>query len=159
MENQDREKNEQIAIEVIREFLAKMGFEGEIEKKETTENESLIFNIQTRDSSFLIGQYGTNLQSLQHLARLLVRKKIEEKMNFIVDVNSYREEKNKSIVSLAHEAAEQAIREDKSIALRPMSSYERRIVHLEILENENVKTESVGEGEERRVIIKPASLI
>lgn len=145
----------------IEELIAKMGIFSEVEIKKNSEEDGseLIFNIKTNESNFLIGQYGVNLQSLQHLARLLVRKKTEEKINFLVDVNSYRQEKNKSVGNLAKEAATQAIREKRAIILRPMSSYERRIVHLELAENSQIKTESVGEGENRKIVIKPVELV
>lgn len=145
----------------IEELIAKMGIFSEVEIKKNSEEDGseLIFNIKTNESNFLIGQYGVNLQSLQHLARLLVRKKTEEKINFLVDVNSYRQEKNKSVENLAKEAAAQAIREKRAVILRPMSSYERRIVHLELAENSQIKTESVGEGENRKIVIKPAELV
>jgi spoIIIJ-associated protein len=96
---------------------------------------------------------------LQHIARLLAIKKTEERFNFIVDVNSYRQEKNGSIGKMAREMAEQALQERRAVVLRPMTPYERRIVHLELANNSDIKTESIGEGEERRVVIKPADLI
>ncbi len=137
-----------------------MGFEGCIEiKKDGKEKETYICNIKTQESNYLIGQHGINLQSLQHIARILIRKKIQDKINFIIDVNSYRTEKNESITKLAGTLAEEAIREKRVVVLRPMSPYERRIVHLELSKDERIKTESIGEGEDRRVVIKPADLI
>jgi len=163
MEQQEEGKTKEIIKATVRELVEKMGFAAEVQIKEETsageEGETIICNIQTEDSNFLIGQYGVNLQSLQHIARLLARKKTEEKFNFIVDVNSYRQEKNGSIEKMAREMAEQALREKRAVALRPMTPYERRIVHLELSKNLEIKTESVGEGEDRKVVIKPVDLI
>ena len=161
---EEKAKNESIEKTIkttIEQMVDKMGFPSEVEvKKETLDgNETWIFNIKTEESSFLIGQYGVNLQSLQHITRLLVRKKIEERINFTIDVNSYRQEKNSSIEKLAASAAEQCLRENQEIIMRPMSPYERRIVHIELAKNKQVKTESLGEGEERRVVIKPANIL
>ena len=159
------EENKAIEEEIkniVQDMVYKMGFSAEVavEKISSEEGqESIVCNIKTEESNFLIGQYGVNLQSLQHIARLLVRKKIDDKVNFTVDVNSYRQEKNSSIEKMAREAAEQALRETRAIMMRPMSSYERRIVHMEISKNSQVKTESVGEGEERKVVVKPAELL
>ncbi len=147
--------------ETVKELVKKMGFGCDVEIKEqgSESGEIIICNVKTADSNFLIGQYGVNLQALQHIARLLVRKKTEEKTNFTVDVNSYREEKNASIEKMAEDLAGQVIREKRAIVMRPMSPYERRLVHLVLSKNSQIKTESIGEGEERKVVIKPAGAI
>jgi len=146
--------------EIIEKIVLKMGFEGYVEiKKNGKEKENYICNIKTKESNYLIGQYGVNLQSLQHIARIIIRKEIQDKINFIMDVNSYRTEKSESITKLASTLAEEAVREKRAVVLRPMSPYERRIVHLELSKDERIKTESIGEGEDRRVVIKPTDLI
>lgn len=159
MEKTDNIK--EIIKETVTKLVSKMGFASEVDIKEQEgeAGNAITCNIKTADSNFLIGQYGVNLQSLQHIARLLVRKKTEEKINFTVDVNSYREEKNTSIEKMAEEFAGQAIREKRAVVMRAMSPYERRLVHMVLSKNSQVKTESIGEGEERKVVIKPADLI
>jgi spoIIIJ-associated protein len=147
---------------IITELMLKMGFDSiiEISTQQEEERENIICNVTvTQDSNLLIGQYGINLQSLQHIARLMVRKEIDEKINFIVDINSYRQEKNQSIVDLAKLAADQALQEGRAIVLRPMSPYERRLVHLELSKDARVTTESIGEGESRKVVVKPKEII
>jgi len=154
-------KNESETIkEIIKELISKMGFSCEVEDLKTgeAEEETKTFNLKTTDSNFLIGQYGINLQSLQHIARILVRKKTATKINFLLDINSYRREKNDSLVKFTRSIAEQAIREKRAVVLRPMSAYERRIVHMELSNNNQVKTESIGEGEERKVVVSPLNL-
>jgi spoIIIJ-associated protein len=138
-----------------------MGIACQVEAKEVEDEgqAGLIFNIKTEESNYLIGQYGVNLQALQHIARILFRSKTENRADFILDVNSYRQEKNESIAELAKKTAEQSLREGRAITLRPMSAYERRLVHMELSKNEQIKTESVGEGEDRRVVVKPTSLV
>ncbi|PIU80989.1 MAG: hypothetical protein COS71_00575 [Candidatus Moranbacteria bacterium CG06_land_8_20_14_3_00_40_12] len=147
---------------LMKEVIEKMGFscqEIEINQQKNQEEEMFVVNIKTPDSSFLIGQYGANLQSLQHLMRVLTRKKIQERIKFILDINSYRKKKNDAVVRLAKEAAEQALRGKRAIVMRPMSPYERRLIHMEFSENDQIKTESIGEGEERKVVIKPLNLL
>jgi len=137
-----------------------MGFDCKITTMENKDDESFFFNLETsEDSNILIGQYGTNLNALQHLARLLVRKKIEEKTKFVIDVNSYRRQKSQSIIDEAKNAAKQAIAEKKAVVMKPMTAYERRLVHMELSKNDQVYTDSIGEGEERRVAVKPISNI
>lgn len=145
----------------IEELFEHMGFKVsvsmDISKDEDT---NIVCNIQSEnDSNLLIGQGGINLQAIQHLARLVVRKKLEDKVRFIIDINNYRQGKNQSIIELANQAAAQALSERRSIILRPMSTYERRIVHIELSKNSSVVTESIGEGESRKVVIKPAGMI
>lgn len=162
MENQDAINHEQEIKKVLSELLEKMGFgssEVEFNKHTDEQGEIIVCNIKTDESNFLIGQHGVNLQSLQHIARILVKKVIPEKANFVLDVNSYRQEKNDSIIKLARNLAQEALTEKRAVVLRPMTPYERRIVHMELSKNEDIKTESIGEGEDRRVVIKPADLI
>ena len=155
------QQTREIIKQTVLEFLTKMGFSVQLEiTDETGEDENIVCNIQTKDdSNFLIGQHGLNLQAMQHIARLLVRKKTSEKIHFVLDVNSYRQNKNQSIIEAARQAAEEAIMEKRSVIMKPMSTYERRLVHIEIAKNEAVITESIGEGESRKIVIKPASEI
>jgi spoIIIJ-associated protein len=150
---------EEIIKETAGNIIGKIGFEADVEILKGKDPENFICNINVKsDSHLLIGQHGVNLQALQHIIRLAVRKKTEEKINFIVDVNSYRQQKNSSVAEMAKEAAQQAINERRTIVLRPMSAYERRLVHLELAENKDVATESIGEGEDRKVVIKPTGI-
>lgn len=157
MEKQNTVDVKAIIQQVVTGLVEKMNIDCEAEIKEISQEdkENFICNIKTEDSSYLIGQYGVNLQALQHLARVIARKKTTEKSDFILDVNSYRQEKNESIAVLARNMAEKAIIEKKETVLRPMSPYERRLVHMELSGNEKIKTESIGEGEERQVRIRP----
>ncbi len=152
---------EEIISTVISELLDKMGFSCELEMIHEVEKdkENLVCNIKTEESSFLIGQHGINLQSLQHIARVLARKKTDDKINFILDVNNYRQEKNTSIINLAKDIADQVLGEKRAIVLRPMSAYERRLVHMELAKNPLIKTESIGEGENRKVVVKPSDAV
>lgn len=156
MENQIKETIKS----TIEELLKKMGFDGQVNVCESSEEDSLICDITTgNDSHFLIGQHGSNLQAIQHLCRLMVRKQVPDKVRFILDVNGYRKDKSQTIVQQALQAAEDAVREHRSVSLKPMSTYERRIAHMELSKDSRVTTESVGEGEDRRIVVKPADLI
>lgn len=157
----EQAQNEKMIKEVVENLLEKMGFAAEItfEKEGEGEKADSICNIRTEESSFLIGQYGTNLQALQHIARVLVRKLTDEKVNFTLDVNEYKKNKNISIIALARNSAEQALQEKRAVILRPMSPYERRLVHMELSKNPEVVTESIGENEDRKIVIKPAETV
>ncbi|NTU67086.1 MAG: KH domain-containing protein [Candidatus Moranbacteria bacterium] len=157
----EREERNKELKEIVEGLLSRMGFASEVEIEESEEEgkETVICDIRSEESSFLIGQYGVNLQSLQHIARVMVRKRFDENVNFILDVNSYRKEKNESIVKLAKNLADEAVSEKRAVVMRPMTPYERRVVHLEMSKDERIQTESIGEGDDRRIVIKPVELV
>lgn len=145
--------------ETVEQLLEKMGFSAQVAISNSDEDDGIVCNISTdEDSHFLIGQHGTNLQAVQHLARLMVRKSVPEKIRFILDVNSYKQQRNQSVVEQAKITANDAISQHRAIIMKPMSTYERRIVHMELSKNPQVSTESIGEGEERKIVVKPADL-
>jgi spoIIIJ-associated protein len=143
----------------IETLLEKMGFAGTVSLAQADQDD-LVYTISTDNdnSHLLIGQYGVNLQALQHLARLIVRKQLPEKIHFSLDINDYRQQKNQSVIELAHAAAKEAIDKHYSVVMHPMSSYERRLVHVELLKNSAIVTESIGEGVDRKIVVKPADL-
>jgi len=154
----DSQEKEALLKKIAAEVLQKMTFENfeiSVASKSDAEGENFVINIETPESNLLIGQYGVTLSALQHTLRLLVRRQTEERFRFLADVNHYLQAKTDSLAELAIESAKQAIRDKKAVVLRPMSAYERRLVHLELAGNENVKTESIGEGEDRKVVIRP----
>lgn len=153
--------NKKIIKDITEELLKIIGFDCEVSIIDDKEDDNrVICNIDAnKDASFLIGQNGDNLQALQHLSRLLVRKKTDDMIKFILDVNSYKKDQESSILDLANEMAKQAIEERKTIVMRPMSAYNRRLVHMFLSNNQDVITESVGEEGDRRVIIKPRALL
>jgi spoIIIJ-associated protein len=154
------EKTTAIIKKTIEELLEKMGFSAEVSLSTLPEDEGVICDIKTgSDSNFLIGQHGVNLQAIQHLARLMVRKNTDEKVRFILDINSYRKQKDQSVIEQARTAADEALSQHRAVVMKPMSTYERRLVHLEISKNSKVLTESMGEGEERKVIVKPSDML
>ncbi len=139
-----------------KELLEKMGFEGVVIETEKQENPPhFIVSIKVDDASRLIGQSGSNLNDLQRILRLLAAKKDPDAPPLLLDVNGYREKREQFLKELSKEIAEQVVRDKKSVMLQPMSSYERRIIHVELAGRSDVVTESIGEEPERRVIIRP----
>ena len=139
--------------EVIHEILRYMDIQAEIEQRFL--EETVIFNLRTPDSAMLIGQYGANLNSLQYLARLLAFKRLGESVQFVVDVENYKKSREEFLRELARQAGARVRETKESLLLKPMSSYERRVIHAEIGLLADVTSESVGEEPERRVQIKP----
>ena len=115
------------------------------------------FAIQTSDSHLLIGAKGAHLLAFNHLVKKIVAAKDgaqEREKAFFVDVNGYQEGQLETIKNVAKIMGERARSFKSSVELEPMSSYERMIVHSFFQEAKDLKTESVGEGEKRRVVIK-----
>jgi len=111
--------------------------------------------IETEHSKHLIGQHGANLQALQYVVRLLVSAKTGKPCFARVDVNGYHAEREQKITDIAREGAEKAARTDSMVILRPMSAYERRLVHVALQGSTSVTTESLGQEPNRRVVVKP----
>ena len=105
------------------------------------------------------------LEDFEYLVNLIFQKEIQQKgaveqipaipQKVWLDVNNYRRERERLIAELAKAAAHKAILNKEEIQLPPMNAYERRLIHLEIASHPDLKTESIGEGKERRVVIKP----
>jgi spoIIIJ-associated protein len=152
------------AIEKItNEIIDRMGFKATIYVSNTvsdvkSDQESISVEIESEESKFLIGRQGANLSALQHLIRLMVQKELSENIHFNVDINNYRKQQQQSVIRLTREMADKALKEKKAIILNPMNSYERRIVHMEVESVNGIKTESIGEGPDRKVVIKPISI-
>lgn len=153
--------------DTVNNLLAAMGVGAKISEERIEElgdgKEIFTINLETEDPNLLIGQYGANLQCIQHLTGVIVKRNIlsksdsnltEEEIKFNIDVNNYKKQKRESLVKLAETIANQVMFSKNSVALRPMSSYERKVIHMEIANKKNLTTESVGEDLTRRIIIK-----
>lgn len=141
----------------VQEILSKMDFEAQIEI-DANQTDSLIANIQSDEAGLLIGQDGENLSALQHIIRIVVNKKRgPDAINFIVDVNSYKTHRLGHLKEMALSLAKEVADGGQAKTLEPMPAYERRTIHLILKDFKGVKTESQGEGQLRRVVIKPGN--
>ncbi len=143
----DKEKIYKIIIKILK----LLEFDVNIEIKEN--EKGIIFVINSEDlSQFIIGHHGANLHALEHIVHGIARtKKIEKK--FIIDVNNYKAKREVLLIKEALEVAEKVLKDKRPIVLRVMNAYERCLVHTAIEPKDNVTTESIGEGRERRVVI------
>ena len=115
--------------------------------------------VRSNESRFLIGRNGETLAALNHLIRRALERDYPENeqiLGLILDVNDYQKKKIENLKALAHMLSERAIFFKSSIEADPMSSYDRWIIHEFLSEKPNIKTESTGEGRDRRVVIKYA---
>ncbi len=137
-------------------LLKHMGIEGQVflKKEDSTERPTVGVEIKTEDSRLLIGERGANLQAFQHLLRVLVHHNVEQDITLVVDVNDYRAQKKAILETLARRAADKVRSSHQLVILKPMSAYERRVVHSIIAESDDLATESLGEEPNRRVVVK-----
>lgn len=128
------------------------------------EGESLNVSISTKDAGRLIGFKGESLESLQLLVSLLLLRKMtegkptktaEELKRVVIDVEGWRKQKEENLSLQARQWADQVIESGQELELEPMSPWQRRIVHLAVEDLTGVQAESVGEGKERHLVIKP----
>lgn len=110
------------------------------------------------DLSNLIGRRGETLDNLQYVARLLIAKELGRYVNLIVDVAGYKSHRAEMLKQLAQRLAGQVVNTHKPASMEPMPANERRIIHLALRDHPGVRTESVGEGERRKVTIVPKSV-
>lgn len=138
----------------VQEFFQKMGFPVEVEAK-TLKEKTVPLNIKTEDPKTLIGERGKLLLSIERLLRIITRKKIDKEFYLNLDVNGYKEKKTDYLRQLAKSVADDVALSKEEKVLPPMLPYERRIVHLELADRENIITKSVDRGSNRKIIVKP----
>lgn len=119
-------------------------------KKQST---GLEIYITGEDSSFLIGYRGETLYALQNIISSIATKNIDEKIRVLVDIEGYKEKREKTLQDLAIKLSKTVERTKKPVTLEPMQAYERKIIHSTLQDSNTVKTESIGEEPRRRVVI------
>ena len=140
------------AEEFVKTLLADMGLEAEIRvTPETDTNE----DGETREGVLITVNHGDVLDSLQYLASLAANRGNKEYFRVSVDIENYRAKRKETLEQLAKRMAEKALKYNRSFALEPMSSYERRIIHTACQNIEGVTTYSVGNDGERKVVVSP----
>jgi len=147
-------ENIEFIKKTITELLEKMNFKGEV-SIDSSDKDNILVNISTDEAGFLIGQAGVNLDVLQYLSRVLISKKSDKSVQFLLDINDYRKNRINFLKELAGNISKQALLERAAITLQPMPAHERRIIHLALVDHPEINTESIGDESERRIVIKP----
>jgi spoIIIJ-associated protein len=114
-----------------------------------------VLNIVGDDLGVLIGRQNEVLSALELITRLMVNQRVHARSDFIVDVNGYRAKRAESLRKLALRMADQAVETGRTAILEPMPPAERRIIHLALRDHPKVTTQSIGEGDRRKVTIVP----
>lgn len=140
----------------VREVFGRMGFGDMVADITAYQGATSRISVRVQgDASMLIGERGANLAALEHLLRRIVQKKFGPDQRFSLDLNDYRMRRMEDLKQDVKAAAKEVRLSQHPVPLRPMTSFERRIVHLLLEEYPDITTESEGLDEERRVVIKP----
>ena len=155
---EDLDEDARIGLATLEELLSKMEVSAQVKvmrSHDDQENAPWVLQIHGRDLGTLIGRRGETLAALQYIARLIASRELQRRANIVIDVEGYKARREKMLRRLAKRMADQAIQTGRTVALEPMPAYERRIVHLALRDNQEVTTESTGEGDHRKVTIIP----
>jgi len=142
---------------VLEEMLSLMGLHGTVEVAASGDTARL--NVSGEDLGALIGRRGEKLASLQHIVNLIVARREGQHHRIAIDVENYRGRREAQLRDVADRAAKRVIQTGKIIQLEAMPAVERRIVHMALLDNPRVRTQSVGVEPNRRIVVLPASQV
>ena len=147
----------EVVKETAKELLANLQIDCAAEATEGEEGLMQV-NIATEESGLLIGFHGETLSSFQLILGLMVYKKLGQWVKVIVEVGDYRAKRAVQLEALARASADQAVTSGQPVYLSYLPPAERRVVHIALQERTDVTTESEGEGNQRRVVIKPKNV-
>ena len=112
-------------------------------------------HIETEETGLLIGFHGKTLESFQIILGIIVSKALGAWARVYVNVGDYREKREEALMLMAQHAAERALASGRAVELTHLSPAERRVIHLTLSGDDRVATESTGEGEQRKLLVKP----
>ena len=149
------EKEQEMAEENIKKFMEDFikNLPGETKYEIIKDKEYIKLSVNNEKLGFLIGYRGETLYALQNIISVIAGKGIENKVRVLLDIDNYKEKREKTLEELAQKVAKTVMRTKKPIKLEPMQPYERKIIHSKLQKNENIDTTSVGEEPYRRIVI------
>jgi spoIIIJ-associated protein len=139
--------------DILFDILDLMGLEAEIEFEEREDH--VRYHIEGTELGVLIGRHGQTLEALQFLVGVINARRGLVDYRVIIDVEGYRERREKQLRELARRSAQRAQRESRKIVLAPMPAGERRVIHMALANHTHVKTYSEGKEPERCVVVSP----
>ena len=156
MEKREVSDGEDTSFDFVKTLVSDIGLNSTVELY-SCEDGTRRITIVGEDASMLIGHHGDTLDALQYLANLASMKKNvhgeRDKSRVTIDIEGYRRKREETLRALARRMAAKALRNKRSVMLEPMSAYERRIIHSEVQGIEGVSTNSIGAGNNRKIVI------
>ncbi|MEX0869920.1 MAG: R3H domain-containing nucleic acid-binding protein [Candidatus Spechtbacterales bacterium] len=140
----------------IKDLMDRMDF-GLLDDPEIKEEDGIYFvSLFVDEPRTLIGERGHTLRSVESIFRIMSVKKYGPDVRISLDVNGYKQKRAEFLKSLAYSTRQRVIKENKNIELEPMNAFDRRIIHAALSEYQDIETESAGEDQERRVVVRLA---
>lgn len=136
-------------------ILDNIGVDYNIEVRTLKEETELFIMVDSNENPLLIGIQGKTLDALQALVKNLVGTFTHDKIVVTLDIGGYKESRKRKLEILATKIAKEVASTKQPVKLKPMSAYERLIIHERLANSKDVYTESEGEGEERAIVVKP----
>lgn len=146
-------ENQKITEELITDLFKHLGIKESFEVSEDDETINVV--IGSDEPGLIIGHHGDTLDSLQLVLSLMLAKRIGEFKRVSVEVGDYKKNRSDYLKSLAEQTKERVLSEQREVFLPNLKSWERREVHMFLQEDSEVITESVGEGKERTLVVRP----
>ncbi|WP_378956913.1 RNA-binding cell elongation regulator Jag/EloR [Pelosinus sp. sgz500959] len=140
-----------VAQDFLEKIFSLMNLEIKIEK--ITKQDITTFNIRGNDLGILIGKHGQTLDALQYLTNLAANRDAEGKVRIVLDVEDYRQRRTDTLIRLASRLGDNVKRRGEKVVLEPMSSNERKIIHMALQNDQRIVTYSEGEEPYRKVVI------
>jgi len=141
------------AVSLLKEIFRTMDLDVKINAEEN--EKTIMIDLEGPDLGLLIGRRGETLDALQYLVNLSVNKNQEIRKKIIIDIEGYRDRREKTLQKLAEKLAEKARERGRNVVLEPMSAQERRIIHTALQGRDDIYTFSEGEDPYRKIIISP----
>ncbi len=146
-------ENKEIAKKLVQELFDNLGIKDSFDLTESEESIDIVIN--SEDPGLIIGHHGDTLDSIQLVLSLMLAKKLGEFKRISVEVGDYKKNRSDYLKNLAAQTKERALSEGQEIFLPNLKSWERREVHMYLSEDPDVISESVGEGKDRTLVVKP----
>ncbi len=147
------EKKVKIVKKITEELLKLLDIEGEISI--TFDEDIINIVLATDDSGIVIGRHGDILESLQTILALCVSKKLDKFHRVSLEVGDYKKNREEWLMNMAAETKDRVLRENIDITIPLLKAWERRIIHLSLKDDKEVISESVGEGKDRVLVLRP----
>jgi spoIIIJ-associated protein len=148
-----RQTTETTPGETLKQMLAYMGVDAMVSSE--IRDGDIVLNIETDDAAILIGRHGHTLDAIQYLLNCIVNKSALVKRRVIVNAGAYREKREDMLAEMAHQAARHVRATGREAVLEPMNPRDRRIIHIALRDDDDVRTFSRGDGPYRAVVIVP----
>lgn len=148
---EQQEKVKQNIEKFLNEFINNLEEQANYDIQKTKTGLNVFLN--NKNLGYLIGYRGETLYALQNILTAVAGKGIDERVRVILDIEGYKEKREKTLEELAEKVAKTVIKTRKSITLEPMQAYERKIIHSKLQGNSKIETKSIGEEPHRRIVI------